>query len=246
MTPGSDGVLPDGFVEWECGVVYTVRPELLRRLQPQREYLLNVTVRRRVPADEESVEYTRLYHRAADLARARLEIVAGRNEHPLHSWIQAHAWMRQQLGAYSFASATITSGVIIAADGPLPTGEGLPSSAALLAPGGLEQGEFAARHTDAAGRRHFDEVYTEFDMRSAPRDVRDMTVSYGEYTEEVAGSIAPYLNRAEELAAFYLEPTAAAVAAGSGAPVLKREWTVLRTDKQTDPHLVSVHLFLRL
>jgi hypothetical protein len=90
MTPGSDGVLPDGFVEWECGVVYTVRPELLRRLQPQREYLLNVTVRRRVPADEESVDYARLYHRAAALARARLEIVAGRNGQPLHAWIQAH------------------------------------------------------------------------------------------------------------------------------------------------------------
>ena len=76
--PGSDGALPDGFAEWQRGVTYTVRPELLAPLASGRDYRLNVTLRRRHPLDREFTGYDELYQRVSGIAAARVAAVAER------------------------------------------------------------------------------------------------------------------------------------------------------------------------
>ena len=245
MRSGSRGSLPAGFVPWQRGVTCTVRPELLAPLGHTREYRLNVTVRRRIPAGCPFAEYETIYRRATDLAGLRLASVAACNTAaPLHHWLMTHAWFRQHLGGHDFVSASVTHGLVVAVNRLLPSGEPFPPSAALLTDGGHDQQTFAARHLDGSGRRHVDEIYSEFDLGAAPGAGDDVTVSYCEYCGRPEVELEPYVRRAEHLAAFYCQSWAPAGRA-TPLPIVMREWTSLETGKRTEPGLVAVHVFLR-
>lgn len=241
---GTDGGLPEGFVQWQRGVTCTVRPELLRPLVPGREYRINVTFRRkRTRVADDFTAYGELYERVRAIANARVREVAARNGASLHTWILAHAWFRTDLGPYTLLSASITLGVMEPGeDGRRPTGQPIPSRDALLQPSGQTLESWAALHTTESGARRVDEIYTEFDD-GEPSSGGDVTISYGEYVANAAlMDFSPYLQRAERLAAFYGESLANSLP----VDVMMREWTCLETNKATDPLIVTVHLFLRL
>jgi hypothetical protein len=246
---GSDGALPDGFVPWQRGVVYTVRPELLATLQSGREYHLNVTMRRRVPGGHEFTGYGDLYRRVTEIADARIAGLARRAAgRPLQTWIHAHAWWRQDAGAGTFLSASATRSIVL--DGgrdAAPEGLGTPSAAALQTSGGQTRESFAASHVDGAGQLRLDEIFTEFDTGETPGATRDLTISYGEYTGSPDVAFDDYLTHAERLATFYCDALRPPAAVRQPPPIVMREWTCLETGKTTaDRHMVSIHLFLRL
>jgi hypothetical protein len=246
---GSDGALPDGFVPWQRGVVYTVRPDLLAALQAGREYRLNVTMRRPVHGGHEFTGYGDLYRRVTDVADARIAGLARRAAgRPLQTWILAHAWWRQDLGAQSFVSASATRSIVLD-DGRAAAfhGQETPSAAALQMPGGQTRESFAASHVDDAGQRRLDEIFTEFDTDDASGAPRDLTISYGEYTGSPDVAFDDYLSRAERLATFYCDSLHPPAAVHPPPPIVMREWTCLETGRTTaDRHVVSIHLFLRL
>ncbi len=245
-TPGgARGALPPSFVPWQRGVTCTVRPELLAPLQENREYRLNVTVRRRVPTGCAYAEYATLYRRATGLAHARLDAVGARNhEVAIHRWVMAHAWFRQHLEGNDFVCASVTHGLVVAGRRLLPAGEPFPAAAALWTTGGHDEATFAGRHLDAAGRRHVDEIYSEFDLGDAPGSSADVTVSYGEYCTREETDFEPYVRRAEHVAGFYCESWTPSAPAPR-LPIVMREWSSLATGKRAEPHLVTMHLFLR-
>lgn len=145
-----------------------------------------------------------------------------------------------------FVSAAITTGVAVAEpDRVLPSGEPPPSADALLQPSGGTAEAFAAKHVDAEGHRHLDEIYVDFAIGEPLNGTNDVTISYGEYvsTGEIE-SYAPFVDRAERLARFYHESLGASSA--TEAMPLMCEWTSLATSKERDPRIVTVHLFLRM
>jgi hypothetical protein len=248
--PGSSGALPQGFREWERGVTYTVRPELLAPLADGREYRLNATLRRACTKEGDFTGYAGLYRRASTILDARVAAVARRNEgRRLHTWVLTHAWFRIEAGDRSFVSASITRALTLAGDGRhWPEGEETPSAEALQRPGGQSRDAYAARHDDDYGRRRLDEIYVEFEGGERSEAARDVTISYGEYIADPTGlDFAPYLQRAEQLAACYRDSaTTSSHPGGTLLPVLMREWTCLDTSKTTDRRIVTVHLFLRM
>src|SRR6185295_5233015 len=111
---GSDGSLPDGFQEWQWGVTYTVRPELLAPLLCGREYRLITAVRRKIPKGKDFTGYGQLYQRAKAIATARIaELQCPAEAEPLHSWVFCHGWQRLDIGsADDLIIVFLTTGVV--------------------------------------------------------------------------------------------------------------------------------------
>ena len=64
-------IVEAGFADWQQGVTYTVRPEILSPLVRGREYRITAGVRRKIASGEEFTAYADLYWRASAIAKAR-------------------------------------------------------------------------------------------------------------------------------------------------------------------------------
>jgi hypothetical protein len=232
--PGSDGVLPDGFKEWQWGVIYTVRPELLPPLVRGREYRTAASTRRRVAKtvakDQEFTAYEELYRRAACMANARIaDLTCADEGEPVHTWITQHGW-----GCFGFgesqhiaAGASVALGVIFPNEGePKPLGVSPPDPAELMSPGGLP---------GVSHPRQLDEIYNEFDVRELPCAHSDIFLfSYGEYVPDHRGmTFDPFVERAEKLAQAH--------AGGDLLRIVRREWLWA-----TNPDVAVVHMHFHL
>jgi hypothetical protein len=244
---GEYGELPQGFQEWQRGLTYTVRPDLLWPIRLKGEVRLNVTVRHVAPRPGTPPSFAELYDRATTVMAGRIgalrcddmTAVAG-------SWIVAHAWFVNELGAKSVYSASITSAVSFLPEGtPAPVGEPRPEAAALLVPSGGTPEAFAAKHANDQDARRLDEVYVDFEHAGPARDI---TVSYGEYVPTCHGlDYAPIVARAEACARFH-HRTLGASDRSVTLPfdVLRCEWTCLSTNKTVDPAIATVHVYFRI
>jgi hypothetical protein len=228
---GSDGALPDGFKEWQWGVIYTVRPELLSPLKREREYRIMASTRRRIGKDQEFTAYEELYRRAAWMANARIADLTCANEgEPLHTWIMSHGWLC--FGEeHRTAAASVALGVLFPKEGePKPLGLGPPSPVELMSPGGAP---------GVSDPRRLDEIYNEFDVRELPCAHSDIFLfSYGEYVPDHRGmTFDPFVERAEKLAKAH-----AGIHSGADPlRIVRREWMWA-----TSPDVAVVHIYFHL
>lgn len=224
--PGNDGELPAGFKEWQRGVTYTVRPEMLAPLVPGREYNLLVSVRRTVPKDQEFTAYGDLYHRAAAIA-------SGRAAAGSHAWIKGHGWASKEFGAHRFVFAFLTLG--LTAGGEKPVGLNPPTPEALMAPGHDPPGIFTSKPIEP---KSIDETYTDFDHRDPDCAYPDIVLfSYGEYVPSAEGlDFEPYIARAETMAKFHR-----GLIEEGPLDIVRREWMCA-----THPDLAVIHIYFRV
>jgi len=244
---GERGELPVDFQEWQRGVTYTVRPELLRPIPPTRELRLNVTTRYVAPKGGSAPSFAEMYDRVATIMDSRIAALRCDDTTALTcAWILAQAWFVNDLGDKSVYSASITSAVSFRNDGSAaPAGEPRPDAAALLVPGGGTPEAFAAKHVNDQGARRLDEFYVDF-RHAEP--VGDITVSYGEYVAGCDGvDYASIVERAETLARFHYHTLSAAHgAANRPFDILRSDWTCLSTNKAVDPSMATVHVYYRI
>jgi hypothetical protein len=244
---GEYGELPQGFREWQRGLTYTVRPDLLGPIRARREVRLNVTVRHVAPRPGTPLPFAELYDRATMVMERRIGALRCEDATAFaRSWIVAHAWFVNELGAKSVYSASITSAVSFLPEGtPAPAGEPRPETAALLVPSGGTPEAFAAKHANNHGARRLDEIYVDFEHAGSARDI---TVSYGEYVARCDGlDYAPIVARAEACARFH-HHTLGVSDESITLPfdVLRCEWTCLSTNKSVDPAIATVHVYFRI
>ena len=217
---GAEGTLPVDFVPWQRGVTCTVRPEWLAPIEPQRTYFANVTVQRATPLSERLTDYGSLYKQAMSIVGTHQLDRAGLSK--LHTWVQAHAWFRLDLPNSALVSATVTLGVSANDDASTPAGEPPPSVEDLRHPSGQTPESFAAKHETLGGQRRVDHLYTDFDRTDGSS--RDITLSYGEYADDVPSDYGSFLERAERFVRSY----------DASLELLMREWRATKTDKATD------------
>jgi hypothetical protein len=230
--PGSDGALPDGFKEWQWGVIYTVQPELLSPLVRAREYRISAVTRRKVVTGEEFTDYEELYRRAAWMASARLaEITCADEGGPLHTWLTSHAW-----GCFGethrAAFAGVGLGLIFPNDGESrPQGVSAPDPAELTSPRLMPE---------VVESRRLDEIYNEFDVRELPGPDSDIFLfSYGEYVADHRGlRFDAFVERAERLASAH--GTTLQGPESGPMEIVKREWMWA-----TNPDVAVVHVHFR-
>jgi hypothetical protein len=98
---------------------------------------------------------------------------------------------------------------------------------------------FADRHRNAPEEApYLDEIYVDFDMSDPAGPSNDITLSYGEYVAACQGvHFEPFVERAEGRARFHCSQP---------FRIFRREWSCLSTNKQKDPHIVVVHLWIQL
>src|SRR5438128_5211426 len=133
--PGNDGALPSGFTDWQRGVTYTVRPEMLSPLRCSQEYRITASVRRKTPKGEEFTAYGDLYRRASAIANARIaELTCPDEGTPLHTWVLCHGWRSIDVGPHKFPIAFLTIGLVCPKKGDeKPQGENAPAPAEFMA-----------------------------------------------------------------------------------------------------------------
>jgi hypothetical protein len=244
---GADGELPPDFQEWQRGLTYTVRPELLWPIPSTRETRVNVTCRFVASRSAPPPSFADLYERATTIMDARIgQVRCADTTTVARAWILAQAWFVNELGDRSVYSASITSGVCCLGETSLvPAGELRPDPAALLAPGGGTPEAFAAKHVNDRGARRLEEIYIDFEHAGAARDI---TVSYGEYVAACdAIDYAPIVERAEMRARFHYQ-TLSVPDGVAKLPfrVLRREWTCLATGKTADSSIATVYIYFRI
>jgi hypothetical protein len=211
------------------------------------EVRLNVTVRHVAPRPGTLSPFAELYDRATTLMKGRIGALRCDDTTALaRSWIVAHAWFVNELGATSVYSASITSAVAFLPEGiEAPAGESPPGANALLVPSAGTREAFAAKHANDHGARRLDEIYIDFEHA---RPARDITVSYGEYVATCNGlDYAPIVARAEACARFHHRTLGASDRSGIlPFDVLRSEWTCLSTNKTVDPAIATVHIYFRI
>jgi hypothetical protein len=238
--PGSEGTLPPGHNEFLYGLIYTVHPRVLRPLVAGEEYRLVVCTRQKVGRERNS--FAPLYRRAMSLARARAaDLTCEQPDIRPHTWTAAHAWFEMEIPGAAMVGAVVTLGIMCSAAGALPHGEPEPTLDDLARP---SVAGVTANGPDRDVRR-WDELYNEFDVRHEPSATGSIvTFSYGEYASTCeAIDYAAYVDRAERCARrCYEAPTA-----GSSAPLplVRRDWTCIRTDKASRQCLVHVNIYLQ-
>jgi hypothetical protein len=240
--PGADGTLPEGFNPWRWCLSYTVRPDILAPLAPGREYIIAVSVLRRIPSDEKFEGYASLYDRAAAIAEARVaQLRCSAEGHSLQSRILTQGWFRHQ--KISAARAFLTIGVVCLTEGDsLPSRERKPTREELKTPGGMTPDNYTV--PAAATNRGWDEAYVEGDGREQPNSDPDIfIVSYGEYVQHCEGiNYQPFVERAEALARFHFPFMEAQPSSDADAmKVVRREWFYA-----TNPNIVVVHIYIDL
>ena len=225
--------MPDGFKEWQWGVIYTVRPELSAPLMRGREYRIAASVRRGVVKDQDFSAYGELYQRAAWMASARIaDLTCADEGEPLHTWTMQHGW--GCFGeAFRFAAASVTLGVICPKEGESkPQGVAPAVPAELMSPGGS---------VGVADPRRLDEIYNEFDLRELPCAHSDIFLfSYGEYVPTHRGiPFDPFVERAERLAKRHMDR----LRGPESGPlqIVRREWLWA-----TNPDVAVVHVYFQV
>jgi hypothetical protein len=220
---GSDGALPDGFKEWQWGVVYTIRAEMHAPLVRGKEYSSMAMARRRISKDRPFTAYAELYQRAAAIVAARVAdwTLSGSD---LRTWIAGQSW--GSFGeAHPFAYASIGIGLLLPHAGQaVPTGLNAASPAELLEP--------------AASPPQPGEVYNDFDFRDPSQQLSTICLfSFGEMVPSRHGLVFdPFIARAEELARRHrdlLSPESA----GEPLSIVRREWMWA-----TSPDVAVVHV----
>lgn len=250
LHPGGDGALPTGFVEWQRGLTYTVRPEILAPLCRGQEYRINATVRRKI-AKGVPFTYDDVYERASAIVNARIaELDVAEKDDPPHTWILAQAWFCHELASQNLISASITKSLVCPGEGTARCrGEDVATAVILAVPSGGVPAIFATKHRDDTGQApHVDEIYVDFDMSDPSGAGRDITLSYGEYvTASRDVDFEPFVHRAEGRARFHYKSFRDVPTVDTRSfTIVRREWTCLSTNKQKDPHIVVVHLWMRL
>ena len=128
-------------------------------------------------------------------------------------------------------------------------GEDIATATRLTAPSGGAPASFAAKHrNDVGDSPYLDEIYVDFDMGDPCGAGRDITLSCGEYVTSPRGvDFEPFIHRAESGAQFYCQSlTSPPFANPHSFTIVRREWECLSTNKPKDPHIVVVHLWIRL
>ncbi len=129
------------------------------------------------------------------------------------------------------------------------SGENVATAVLLAVPSGGVPATFAAKHrNDTSAAPYVDEIYVDFDMSDPSGAGRDITLSYGEYVTACRDvGFEPFVHRAESRARFHCQSlTSVPTADTQPFAIVRREWTCLSTNKQMDPHIVVVHLCMRL
>jgi hypothetical protein len=190
--PGSDGALPEGFKEWQWGVVYTVRGEMRAPLVRGQEYSTMAMARRRIPRDQPFTAYAGLYQRAAAIVAARAADWA-RSGSDLRTWIAGQSW--GSFGeALPFAYASIGIGLLLPHEG-----QAVPAS--LIAPSPVELLEAAVPPAPVSPPQP-GEVYNDFDFRDPSQPLTSICLfSFGEMVPSHCGlTFESFVERAEVLA----------------------------------------------
>ena len=234
--PGSDGALPSGFIEWQRGVTYTVRPEMLFPLVCGREYRLTASVRRKTAKGEPFTAYADLYQRASAIADARIaELICADEAAALHRWIVWHGWRSLEAGPHQLLFAFLTIGLVWTKEGdPKPRGENAPTPAELVAPGGATLEEL-----QRVASQRSDEIYIDFDHRDLACANPDIVMfSYGEYSPACERiNFEPFVQGAENRARFHYELFKAQCSKDTFR-IVRREWLRL-----TDPYFAVVNVY---
>jgi hypothetical protein len=238
--PGSAGTLPEGFVEWQRGVNYTVHPDMLGSLEAGKEYHFYSAVSRRIRKGATFTGYEGLYRKAMAIGRARIrEFRCKEPRLRLHTWIAAHAWRASDVPNFTIVGAFVTLGVLFPAQGSLkPHGLIEPDSAELRRPGGLtpESPELKTLSRNAEG-------FVDFDLqdRSASKDQLAM-FSYGEYVPTTVGlDYEQFVRRAEHRTRCYHRMLSEEERSIRQPEIIRRQWFCA-----TNPDIAVVHLYFRV
>ena len=224
--PGSEGTLPDGFIEWQRGVTCTVRPEMLKSLRPDEEYYLLSAVSRRIEKGQSFTDYEPLYRKA--IANARSRIREFRCEEPgrrLHTWIAAHAWMARDVPKFTIVGAFVTLGVSYLAEGSVT-----PRCMTRESP------ELKPLKPNAEG-------FVDFDLqdRSASNEHLAM-FSYGEYVPTTVGlDYEQFVRRAEHRTRCYHRMLSEKDRSTRKPEIVRRQWFCA-----TSPDIAVVHIYFRV
>jgi hypothetical protein len=229
--PGSDGTLPDGFKEWQWGVVYTAGPETRSPLERGREYQILVMTRRRIAKEDDFTAYAELYQRVSQIASTRVaDLSCGDSGMPPKSWIAGHSW-----GCFGEANrmafAGVRVGILYLNEGQTPPqGVSAPAPAELAAPGPMPEISNGLR---------LDEIYNDFDARDPADDNSGICLfSYGEYVPSHMGkTFESFMERAAHLAKRHrdlINPRSV----DQPLTVVRREWMWA-----THPDVAVVHVY---
>ena len=236
--PGSEGVLPDGFIPWRWSVSYTVRPEVLSTLVCGEEYSIGASVLRNRPDDETFTGYSDLYERASVIVRARAAELRCNNGCPsLHTRIVAHTWFRH--GSTNLVRAGVTLGVTCLNNGDTgPQSVRIPTIEELAAPGGMTREQLAASGIN----KKFDEIYSDGDVRNESDTSGIFVFSYGEYVKTVEGiDYKPFVKRAEHLTRFHLRfLKSESPSRADSLNIVRREWFYA-----TNPDIAVIHIYVQ-
>lgn len=235
--PGSDGLLPSDFVEFQRGIICSVHPRILAPLVPGQTYTILVSSRIRVAAGERVTSYAPWYRRARSLVRARsaeLRCAAGG---ALETRIVSHGWFGMEITGGSLVGAAVTAAVACPIDGQeWPAAVRDPSDEELR----LANVAQLAAVTDRGDWARWDEFVNEFRLGSDTGPIE--TFSYGEYVPRCEGlDFAPIVERAERRARRHFE-SLEQTAEGTFR-ILRRDWTCLETGKHERPWLAHVNVY---
>ena len=224
---GADGNLPNGFVEFQRGVIYTVHPRMFAALEPGEEYRVLATTRRKRPDGEPLDSYEPFYRRVRSLLDRRVNELQRQTSAPLHTWIAAHGWFDLKIPGGVMGGAAVALGIRVA-NGDAPRSQDEPSAELLRTPF-VEQ----LAEADQRDSWRWDEFYNEFDMQPADRSICNL--SYGEYISTYDGlDFEPIVRRAEQRARFI---------ADRSLSIVRRTWQCLETGKASRPLMAHVDIY---
>jgi hypothetical protein len=231
--PGSEGQLPDGFVEWQNGATHTVWPEMLEPLRRGQEYYMYAGVWGRVPKYGEFTGYGTLYRKAKTIVATRMkEFTCGSRGAGLHNWVAGHAWFRKDVPSSTLVAAFLSVGLLYPESGQeRPKGVSYPEEMDLTSPGGMTPNEI-----DPKLFKRPAEGYVDFMQDPANGGPDIAMLSYGEYVPNAEGlNYEPFVRRAEERARFSLR-----VSQKGARPlrVIRRQWFCA-----TNPDIAVVHVY---
>jgi hypothetical protein len=225
--------LPDGYEEWQRGVSYTVRPEMLQPLQRGEKYYMYAGVWRGVAQGEEFTDYEGLHRKTMAIVAERLkELTCRTRGAPLHHWVTAHGWFRKEVPNSSLVAMFVSVGVLYPRRGQVkPESVSPPEAQALTAPGGM-----GPHDVDPNLWKQPAEGYVDFMGKDDREDSNIAMFSYGEYVPTTVDlDYEPFVRRAEDRARFSLR-----LSGKEKRPlqVVRRQWFCA-----TSPDIAVVHIY---
>jgi hypothetical protein len=234
--PGADGALPDGFVEFQCGLIYSVDPRILSPLVRGQRYRIFASARQKV-AKKDVESYGPFYRRAKALLDVRLTELQGENGDPVRAWVESHGWFGMDIPGGQLVGAVIALGVMCGEGVTPPAGQRDPTADDLRSPFVEQLPKSVADQREWS----WDEYYNDFDLTDGEGSI--LTLSYGEYISPSGGiDFAPMVRRAEHRARLYHESLAGR-ADGSVFRIIRREWRCIETGKAARPLMAHVDVY---